>query len=80
MNDQVVLDAIAALGDAAYGVTILREVETRRGRSSSLGALYVALDRLEAAGLVTSYEADPTPERGNRPKRYFKLTQAVEDL
>ena len=29
-----------------------------------IGAVYVSLDRLESRGLVSSWFADPTPERG----------------
>ena len=39
-----------------------------------LGAIYTALDRLEENGLVTSSYGDPTPERGGRAKRFFKVT------
>ena len=36
---------------------------------------YDALDRLSLRGLLHSLQADPTPERGGRSKRYFKLTR-----
>ena len=39
-----------------------------------LAAVYAALDRLEANGLVTSSLGDPTPERGGRAKRFFGVT------
>lgn len=39
-----------------------------------LSRFYFAFDKLEEAGLVTSWEGDPTPERGFRKKRFFKLT------
>jgi DNA-binding PadR family transcriptional regulator len=38
------------------------------------GAVYAGLDRLEANGLVASSIGDPTPERGGRAKRYFRVT------
>jgi len=52
----------------------VNELETTAGRKVLLAALYVALDRLEQNGLVTSSYGDPTPERGGRAKRYFKVT------
>jgi PadR family transcriptional regulator, regulatory protein PadR len=71
--EQSVLLAIAHLGTEAYGVTVRREIEGRTGRTVAVGALYTALDRLERKGLVSSVMSDPTPERGGRSKRHFKL-------
>lgn len=67
-----VLRAIATLGDNAYGVTI------RQAVGGSIGAVYVALDRLEERGLIRTHHADPTPERGNRPKRFARVTEMRE--
>jgi PadR family transcriptional regulator PadR len=71
--EQIVLLAVLRLGDEAYGVPIRSEIEQRTGRSLTVGALYRTLDRLEAKGYVTSRFSDPTPERGGRSKRYFKV-------
>jgi DNA-binding PadR family transcriptional regulator len=60
--------------EEAYGVPIAREIEATAGRSVVIGAVYTALDRLEARGLVTSRLGDPTPERGGRARRYFRVT------
>ena len=79
----MILLAVLRVGDNAYGVPIASEIETTGGRKVLLAALYVALDRLEENGLVTSSYGDPTPERGGRAKRYFKVTskglKAVKD-
>ena len=72
----VVLLAVLRLGDEAYGVTIMREIEERSGRSPSRGAVYITLDRLEKKGYLRSHFADPTPERGGKAKRYFKIQPA----
>lgn len=72
--EQVVLTAILALRDDAYGVTIHAKVEElSHPKSVSLGAVYVTLDRLEDKGLVASWRSDPTPERGGRARRYYRL-------
>jgi PadR family transcriptional regulator PadR len=71
--EQIVLLAILRLGDEAYGVPIRLEIERRTGRALSVGALYRTLDRLEDKGYVSSAFSDPTPERGGRSKRYFKV-------
>jgi len=71
--EQIVLLAVLRLGDDAYGVSIRREIEKRTGRSLTVGALYRTFDRLEEKGCVTSWFSDPTPERGGRSRRYFKV-------
>src|SRR6478752_5826627 len=72
--EQLVLTAILKLRDDAYGVTIHAEVEgLARPKSVSLGAVYVTLDRLEDKGLISSRLSDPTPERGGRSKRCYRL-------
>jgi DNA-binding PadR family transcriptional regulator len=71
--EQIVLLAILRLGDDAYGVPIRQEIEEKTGRALTVGALYRTLDRLEDKGYVGSWFSDPTPERGGRSKRYFRL-------
>ena len=70
----MVLLAVLRVGDDAYGVPIGRELEESSGKDVLLGSVYAALDRLEAKGLVSSRLGDPTPERGGRAKKYFKVT------
>jgi DNA-binding PadR family transcriptional regulator len=74
--EQVVLLAVLRLNDAAYAVPVRREIETRTRRAVARGALYVTLERLEEKGYVESWLADPTPERGGRAKRYYKVRPA----
>jgi PadR family transcriptional regulator, regulatory protein PadR len=71
--EQIVLLAVLRLGDEAYGVPIRLEIERRTGRKLTVGALYRTLDRLEDKGYVSSAFSDPTPERGGRSKRYFRV-------
>lgn len=72
--EQLVLTAILTLHDDAYGVTIHSKVaELAQPKPVSLGAVYVTLDRLEDKGLVSSWLSDPTPERGGRAKRCYRL-------
>ena len=80
----MLLLAILRVGDEAYGVPIAREIKATAGRNVVLGAVYAALERLEQRGLVASNIGDPTPERGGRAKRYFRLTskglRAVKEM
>src|ERR1043165_2547462 len=71
--EQIVLLAILRLGDEAYGVPIRLEIERRTGRSLTVGALYRTLDRLEEKCFVSPAFSNPTPERGGRSKRYFRV-------
>ena len=70
----MLLLAILRVGDEAYGVPIAREIESLGERTVLLGTVYTGLDRLEANGLVSSTVGSPTPERGGRAKRYFRVT------
>jgi PadR family transcriptional regulator PadR len=63
------------LGEEAYGVTVSRELERHRKRCVAIGSVYAALERLEHKGLVSSALGEPTPERGGKAKRYFRITQ-----
>jgi len=72
--EQLVLTSILMLRENAYGVTIhSRVLELAKPKAVSLGAVYVTLDRLEDKGLVASWLSDPTPERGGRAKRCYRL-------
>jgi PadR family transcriptional regulator PadR len=72
--EHIVVLALLRLGDRAYGVTVRQEIELRIGRDVSIGAIYATLDRLEAKGYVKSRLGDPTPERGGRSKRFFRVS------
>lgn len=74
--EQLVLLAILRLRDEAYGVTIRAELAERAGRIVTPGALYTALERLEAKGVIASRMGDPTPLRGGRAKRFVTVTTA----
>src|SRR5688572_5440221 len=72
--EHIVVLALLRLEDRAYGVTVRQEIQSRTGREVSIGAVYATLDRLETKGYVRSHHGDPTPERGGRSKRFFRVT------
>src|SRR4030095_6801736 len=72
----MVILAVLRVRDDAYGVSIAREIEETSGRAFTHAAVYVALDRLCEHGLVVSQLGDPTPERGGRAKKLFRVTPA----
>jgi DNA-binding PadR family transcriptional regulator len=72
--EQLVMTAILALGENAYGITIHGKIEELvRPKKVALGAVYATLDRLEDKELIQSWLSDPTPERGGRSKRHYRL-------
>jgi PadR family transcriptional regulator PadR len=68
--EQMILLAVLRLTDAAYGMEVRREIETRTGRETSIGAVYATLDRLEFKGLVRSREQ----VAGDRPRKLYRVT------
>jgi len=74
--EELVLMTIWKMKDEPYGVNIRKYVSKLTGKYWSIGSIYVPLDRLESKGYVASYLANPTPERGGKSKRYYKLTEA----
>ena len=72
--EQMVLLAILQLGDEAYAVSILQELDARAGRTVSRGTLYKTLERMEGKGLLVWAAEDGPPERGGHPRRRFSVT------
>ncbi len=71
--EQLVMLTVLRLGEDAYSAAVRRELQERAGRDVSPGAVFTTLERLEGRGLVASRYGDPTPERGGRRKRYYRI-------
>jgi PadR family transcriptional regulator PadR len=74
--EQIVMLAILRLRDEAYAIPIREEIEAKTTRSVARGALYTALERLEAKRCLRSRMSAPLAERGGRSRRYFTVTPA----
>lgn len=74
--EQMVLLAVARLEGDAYGMAIVQELADTTGTEPAVASVYAALDRLERGGMVASTVGAPTPERGGRAKRFFRLVPA----
>ena len=72
--EQIVLLAVLRVGDEAYAVPILEQIEAQTGRKLARGALYTALERLESKRYLRSRVGEPLAERGGRARRYFTVT------
>lgn len=71
-----VLLAALHLESDAYASAIVVELESRSHRRVSAAAVYIALRRLEDAGLVRSEMRTSQAIGGRRERRYFTPTEA----
>ncbi len=74
--EQMVLLAILQGGEEANALQIRQELEGSADRTVSKGAFYTTLDRLETKGLLSSSESAPSPVRGGRARRLFRVEEA----
>jgi PadR family transcriptional regulator, regulatory protein PadR len=72
--EEIVLLAVLRLEDEACAIPVREEIVRCTRRRVARGALYTALERLEEKGLLSSRTSAPSPERGGRVRRYFKVT------
>jgi DNA-binding PadR family transcriptional regulator len=74
--EQLLLYALLRVGADQYaaGLDVGRTIEARTGRVISPGAIYTGLKRLESRRLVTSRLGEPSPERGGKRRRLYRIT------
>lgn len=72
--ENLLLLAVLRLDERAYGVAIRMELLDRARKDVAIGAIYTGLDRLEQKGFVRSWTGEPTPERGGRAKKFYRVT------
>jgi PadR family transcriptional regulator len=72
--ENLLLLVILRLDDRAYGVAIRQELLDQAQKDVAIGAIYTGLDRLEQKGFVKSWTGEPTPERGGRAKKFYRVT------
>ncbi|HUG38680.1 MAG TPA: helix-turn-helix transcriptional regulator [Candidatus Limnocylindrales bacterium] len=75
LEHQVLL-AVLRLGEGAYSVSVVEELERSAAREVAQAAVFITLRRLEGRGLLTSrIEEGGGGEGGARVRRYFRLTE-----
>ncbi|MDA0873509.1 MAG: PadR family transcriptional regulator [Bacteroidetes bacterium] len=74
--EELVLMAVAILGEEAYGLGVRDFLAGQTGRKSALGAIHATLYRLQDKGLLDSGMEGAKEERGGRRKRVFEVTSA----
>jgi len=72
--EQIILAAIIALKEDAYGVSIRKRVEKMTTKRLMYGTLYNALDQLLRKGYVEQSKGTTSTARGGRPRIYYTLT------
>lgn len=73
--DELVLLTVWKLNNNAYGVVIRKKIIETTNQDWSVGAIYDSLERLSKWEYLKTYQGDPTPERGGRSKRFYKITE-----
>lgn len=70
-----VLLTVLRCGEAAYAVAVHADLEARSRQRTSIGAVYVTLDRLQRKGLLESTLGESRAERGGRARRHYRLSK-----
>jgi DNA-binding PadR family transcriptional regulator len=75
--EQLLLYALLRIGSAEFasGLDVARTIEARTGRVISPGAIYTGLNRLESRRLIASRLGDPSPARGGKRRRLYRITE-----
>ena len=72
--EELLLLSVWKLQDEAYGLEIKQHLSEMLGKDLSVASVYVPLRRLKKRGYLTTWDSEPTEERGGRSKRFFQLT------
>jgi PadR family transcriptional regulator PadR len=73
--EEILLLSVWKLQSEAYGLAVKQHVSRLLGRDLSVPAVYVPLKRLAKLGYLESWQSDPTPNRGGRRARYYRLSR-----
>lgn len=77
--EEFLLLAVWKLGDDAFGVAIIDQVETDTGITWMSGSIYGALTRLKKNGYISTTRVQQSPEQTGRPRIYYRLTPSGMD-
>ena len=72
LEEQVIL-ALLRLDGESYAVPVVAELALRTGREVSPATAYMVMRRLATRGFLTSRVGSPDPQRGGRPRRYYRV-------
>jgi DNA-binding PadR family transcriptional regulator len=78
-EQQVLLAGLRIQGEV-YAVPVAEEIERATGRAVSHAAVYIAMQRLEQRGLVTSRLGPRSNRPGGKQKRLYRVTRRAVAL
>lgn len=76
--EEIILLAIAALQDDAYGVAIKKALEKDTSRTISIGAVHAACNRLQDKGYLKAYLGEKSEKRGGKRKKCYRVAVSGE--
>ena len=80
LEEQILL-AVWRLGVEAYGIAVYDHINRITGKNLAVGGIYYPLERLVKQGYLRAEQGEPTPVRGGKSKRYYRLTElGVEEM
>ena len=65
--------ALLQLDGESYAVPVANELARLTGRDVSPATAYMVMRRLEARGYLTSRVGTSDPDRGGRPRRFYRV-------
>ena len=79
--EEQILLSVWRLQDEAYGLAIYDHIQKLTGKDLAIGGIYFPLERLVKKGYLIAIQGEPTPVRGGKSKRYYRLTElGVEEM
>jgi len=73
-KDELLLLAALRLGENAYLVTIMEQLNNTTEKNWSFGNVFVTLDRLHNLGYLETTIGKPHSRRGGKAIKYYRLT------
>lgn len=74
LEEQILL-TLLRLGGESYAVPVAQKLSSLSGRDVSPATAYMVMRRLEEHGLVSSSVGTSHPDRGGRPRRYYRVVE-----
>jgi DNA-binding PadR family transcriptional regulator len=74
-QEEMALLVVFRLKEEASLVSIRKYLNKNTEKRWSVSSVYIPLDRLSKKGMLETEIGDPTPKRGGRAKRFYKLTE-----
>ena len=73
-SEHAILSGLQGLKGAEATTTEIYKMLSGRLKIASLGAIYLALDRMIKRKLIARRRGEPLPERGGKARYYYKIT------